>query len=212
MKKDFSFYEFVGVIAPGSVLLIILVYLFPGCLETLEAKQLSIGGFGVFIIIAYVLGQLIQAIGNFIENIYWWFWGGVPSFWITRKGKCDYLSSEQLQIIPKKIERLLDIEITKSLDNFNEKQWFAITRQIFAAIKQSDGTERLENFNAIYGLFRGIAASFATGFVIMTFKTGFSHYEFQLIIVTFFIMAIFRMHRFAIHYARELYVQFLQLE
>lgn len=43
MKKEFSFYEFVGVIAPGSVLLIILVQLFPDSLKFFDAKNLFLG-------------------------------------------------------------------------------------------------------------------------------------------------------------------------
>jgi len=212
MKKEFSFYEFVGVIAPGSVFLIILVYLFPDSLKALEVKQLSVGGLGVFIIIAYVFGHLIQTIGNLLEIVYWKLWGGIPSFWITKGDRCDYLSAEQIQSIPTKIATSLKMEIKMPLSNFNNKQWIAINRQIYAAIKQADATERLDIFNGNYGLFRGVASSFVIGLIVMTIKSGFSHYEYQLLIAVCFILAIIRMHRFAIHYARELFVQFLQLK
>ena len=212
MKKEFSLYEFVDVIAPGSVLLIILVQLFPNSLKILKIKEISLGGFGIFVIISYVLGHLIQTVGNVIESIWYKIYGGIPSSWIIREGKCDYLNSEQIKLIPEKIKKVLNIETKDSLYDYDCNQWFAITRQIYSAVKQENATERIDIFDANYGFFRGIASSFAIGLVVLTIKTGFAHYDMQLIILAFFIMAIVRMHRFAKHYAQELFVQFLQLK
>jgi len=211
MKKEFSFYEFVGVIAPGSVLLIILVQLFPDSLKFFDAKNLSLGGLGVFVIISYVIGHLIQSFGNLIENIWWKMFGGWPTIWIIQNGKCKYLSEEQLAVIPGKISNILKLEMKKNLTEYDLKQWGGITRQIYAAVKQAGASERIDIFNGNYGLFRGLASSFALGLAILTTKTGFSNHEFQLLISAFFLMAMARMHRFAKYYARELYVQFIQL-
>jgi len=212
MKKDFSFYEFVGVIAPGTVFLVILFQTFPETIKVFDAKNLSIGALGIFVIIAYSVGHLIQSIGNIIENLWWWIWGGMPTNWIINDKKCNYLSKEQLKALPRKITTVLSIEAKPSLSDYEPKQWFPITRQIYAAVKQANASERIDIFNGNYGFFRGIAAALAASLIMLIIKFDISNLWVLLIILAFLVMAVARMHRFAKHYARELFVQFLQIK
>ena len=212
MKKDFSFYEFVGVIAPGTVFLVILFQAFPEAIKVFDAKNLSLGAFGIFVIIAYTVGHLIQSIGNIIESLWWRIWGGMPTNWIINDKKCDYLSKEQLEALPLKITTVLSIEAKLSLSDYEPKQWLPITRQIYAAVKQANASERIDIFNGNYGFFRGIAAALATSLIMLIIKFDISNLWILLIIIASFVMAVARMHRFAKHYARELFVQFLQIK
>jgi heme exporter protein D len=212
MKKEFSFYEFVGIIAPGTVFLVILFQAFPEAIKVFDAKNLSLGAFGIFVIIAYTVGHLIQSIGNIIESLWWRIWGGMPTNWIINDKKCNYLSKEQLEALPLKITTVLSIEAKLSLSDYEPKQWFPITRQIYAAVKQANASERIDIFNGNYGFFRGIAAALAISLIMLIIKFDISNLWILLIIIASFVMAVARMHLFAKHYARELFVQFLQIK
>jgi len=212
MNREFSFYEFVGIISPGTIIIIVFMQLFPGVLKVIDLEGLSIGEFGVFVIIAYTIGHLLQFLGNVIEKIWWCFFGGMPTNWVIRKDKWDYLSEEQLKVLLNKISSILKLETKTSLTDYKPKEWFAITRQIYAAVKQNDAAERVDIFNVNYGFFRGIVSAIAACLVMIVIKSCFTDWEVLIVVVAFFLMAIVRMHRFAKHYARELYVQFLQIK
>ena len=66
-------------------------------------------------------------------------------------------------------------------------------------------------FNGNYGLNRGIASALLIGMVLLLFVHGFIYWQTILIILVSVGVALYRMHRFGILYAREVFVQFLQL-
>ena len=71
MKKEFSFYEFTGIIVPSVTFLFCLQLLY----ETISCKQIvifmSIGESISFLIVAYAFGHVLQGIGNFYESVLW---------------------------------------------------------------------------------------------------------------------------------------------
>jgi ABC-type Fe3+ transport system permease subunit len=69
MTRTFDFYEYAGVIVPGAVLMLGLCFLFPDARDMLGKDGLTFGEFGVFVIVAYAVGQLVQGIGNFIDFV-----------------------------------------------------------------------------------------------------------------------------------------------
>ena len=212
MKKEFSFYEFVGVIVPGAVFLIIVAQAFPEIGIGIDTKGLSVGGFGVFAIIAYALGHLLQSVGNIIEKIWWTLFGGMPTNWVIKDTKKLYLSEEQLQTLLQNVADILHLKAKKALRDYSQEDWVAISRQIYAAVRQANATDRVDIFNGNYGFFRGIAASLLIGIVVLIVKSGITHWELLVVVACFLAMAIARMHRFGKHYARELYVQFIQIK
>jgi hypothetical protein len=212
MKKEFTFYEFVGIISPGIIFLLIVSKIFPEVYDAINLKELSLGGLGIVVIIAYVTGHLIQSIGNLLEKIWWWFFGGMPTNWIIKQDKQTYLSPEQISAFPDKISTILNIQPKNPINNYNPKEWFAVTRQIYAAVDQAKAADRVDTFNGNYGFFRGIASSLRTGILILIIGKGCAQWQFIAIIGFLFILAIARMHRFGKHYARELFVQFLQIK
>ena len=94
MNRTFDFYEYAGFIIPGAVLVIALVWLFPDSRALFSKEGVTLGELGLFVIIAYAAGQLVQAIGNYLEWIWWMPWGGMPSGQVLC-GK--YLSTDQQQ-------------------------------------------------------------------------------------------------------------------
>ena len=79
MSSKFDAYEIVGVIMPGSVLLFGMALLFPDLKSLFFAQGFSLGELGLFLVLSYVTGHLIQAIGNLLEFIVWKGFGGMPT-------------------------------------------------------------------------------------------------------------------------------------
>jgi len=79
--EKLSFYDQVGIITPGAVFLFGMMFYRPELRDVFAKESVSIGGFGVFLIISYAAGHLLAALGNIIENLYWKWKGGMPSNW-----------------------------------------------------------------------------------------------------------------------------------
>jgi hypothetical protein len=73
-----SFYEQVGLVIPGAVLLFGLLFYFPALNALLAKDGISVGQLGIFVLLSYAAGHLIAAGGNLLENILWRFFGGLP--------------------------------------------------------------------------------------------------------------------------------------
>lgn len=207
--KSFDFYEFAGLLAPGAIALLAVHMAAPDLLSA-PVGELSVGGLGVFTILAYVSGHLIQSVANLVEKVWWLFAGGLPSDWIrTARGR-RLLSQAQIDALPRQIQKQLVLATAPDIDGMTKNAWYGYTRQIYAAVAAASRAGRIDTFNGNYGLNRGLGTAFlvigtcivvdqpeqwATGAVLLVLATA----------------ALTRMHRFGKHYARELFVQFLQL-
>ena len=80
--RNFSFYEFVGVLVPGVLFLFGLGYFAPdqSALKPLFLPE-NLGSTVVHVILAYAIGHLVQALGNLLENGYWYVQSGMPTDW-----------------------------------------------------------------------------------------------------------------------------------
>lgn len=207
--KDFNFYEFAGILVPGTIVVLGARSIFP---ELAVAIPQSDGGFdelGVFLVVAYAGGHLVQAIAHIFENLWWKVNGGMPSDWI-RSGNRQLLAPAQVQRIIALVRdnlRLPDFDLSKA----TAREWYAVTRQMYAQIELAGKNERAETFNGNYGLNRGTAVSLIA-VAAMTIAHDPSRYWFCTILVGLALLAFSRMHRFGEHYARELFVKYLQME
>ena len=59
-----TFYEQVGIVIPGSVLVFGLLLFFPALQTVLTKDGVSLGDFGIFVLLSYAAGHLIAALGN----------------------------------------------------------------------------------------------------------------------------------------------------
>jgi len=207
--KTFDFYEFTGIIAPGAITLVGIILLFPEFKIIGISQSMTIGNLGIFIIFAYAAGHLTQAIGNAIEWLWWKAWGGMPSYWIFNK-KASLLSDTQIKTLEEILPSKLSLKSTTDLNQPTEKDWYAITRQIYAAVSAHSRSARVDTFNGNYGLNRGIASALLLVSILTIIQNPF-FWKISLMIFGGTWIALYRMHRFAKHYARELFVQFLQL-
>jgi hypothetical protein len=180
----------------------------PALREVLAKDGITIGSLGIFVIISYAIGHLLAALGNGIENLYWRWKGGMPSNWIVGPSP-RLLSSSQIG----KIQALTASRLGLSVPPFtelSESAWFPIFRQIYSDVEQHGKPGRGDTFNGIYGLNRGLsAATFALGVAVLFLAPAQWLVSIGLLVVS--AVCLYRMHRFGVHYAREIYNQFLLL-
>lgn len=204
--KKLTFYEQVGIVVPGAVLVFGLLFFIPSLKELLAKDNVSVGQFGIFVLLSYAAGHLIAALGNVGESLLWRPFGGLPSDWVLQE-KTILLSDQQRERIPKKLETRLGL-IVPALAGLERKTWFPISRQIYSDVERYGKRARIEAFNGNYGLNRGLSAGCFT-LAIVAFVAGNWPACAGLLILS--AVYTYRAYRFGVYYGRELYVQFLSL-
>jgi hypothetical protein len=200
-----TFYEQVGIVIPGSVFVFGLLFFFPALQPVLTKDGVSLGDFGIFLLLSYAAGHLIAAVGNVGERLFWWFFGGMPTDWITRTST-PLLSSSQVDLVEKKLQTRLGI--TDKVRGLDPKVWRLISRQMYADIAKNGKPDRIDTFNGMYGLNRGLAAATISLGCIAAVQ-GKCSVALGLFVLT--AVYDYRAYRFGVHYGRELYLQFLVL-
>lgn len=206
--RQFDFYEFVGVIVPGAVFLTGVALAWPDGSPLERIGDLSIGGLGLGVILAYAAGHLVQAVGNMVEKAWWWAWGGMPSDW-PRSGSHTLIAPHQVSQLEERVRTLLHQPDFK-LSPTGRHDWYSIVRQVYAAVAGDSRSSRVDVFNGNYGLCRGLAASFLT----LIPSVALIHWPGWGMVAGLAIaagIALYRMHRFGVHYGREVFVQFLAI-
>jgi len=206
--RKFDFYEFAGILVPGTVTLTGISIIIARVGKLFASGSISVGGLGLFLILAYAAGHLVQALGNLIEWAWWKLCGGMPTDWVTKE-KQELLAPEQLGLLKEQVTLITKENVT--LDGMDRRAWYPIVRQIYAAVSAAGRTQRVDVFNGNYGLNRGIAASLSVVLAVLLLSHGFADWRAGLVLVAGIAVAIYRMHRFGRHYGRELFVQFLAL-
>lgn len=208
MSGKFDAYEYVGVIAPGSIAIFAVALLYPELKGLVVGTEVSLGGLGLFLIMSYVAGHLVQAVGNCIEAILWFALKGMPTTWV--------LSEKQTLIAPPQREALLEA-IKRRYPEFHagsksaSKEWQAITREIYVRVRKADQAQRIDAFNRTYGMLRGIAAGFILVAILLAVR-GTADMDFLLVLVALFFLSLIRMYHFGVLYGRELLVTYVSVD
>jgi hypothetical protein len=123
VAKSFDAYEVIGVIIPGTVVALLLMMEWPPFRTLASEKGLSIGALGLFVLVAFVLGQLIQAVGNVMEPIIW-FRTGLPTNWVKNANQ-KLLPPEQRNPLEAAIAKMEST--AQDLSKISQSRWLAIT-------------------------------------------------------------------------------------
>lgn len=131
----------------------------------------------------------------------------MPSDWVT-KSETTLISPQQRDLLNAKVGSRLGV-VVSTIRGLEQKAWRPITRQLYADVMRNGKPERIDTFNGNYGLNRGLAAACLTlacvGAVEANWRVGAA-----LLLAS--IVYAYRAYRFGVHYAQELYVQFLTLD
>ncbi len=208
MNKALSFHEQTGIVIPGAALVFGLLFFFPEFRQLFFSDGVSIGGLGLFLLISYAAGHLAAALGNVLEAVLWPLGGGRPSSWVVKENT-TLLAPEQINGLEALIKQRLRLEIP-ALRGMNPKQWLPISRQIHADVISNGKPARIEGFNGNYGLNRGLAAALLA---LVLIGVAFSDTDWRIAtgLLPIALIYMYRMYRFGVSYASELYVQFLLL-
>lgn len=210
--KQFDFYEFTGILAPGVILLYAISLRFPGVTPFMSSQQLSVGDLGLFIVLAYVAGHLVQSLGNLIEWGFWKPFGGMPSNWVVAGRTPGYLNAQQVEALHAKVEQAVGLTLQKPLAAMSDDQWKPVVGSIYAAVYAAGRSGRVDVFNGNYGLLRGVGSALLVAAVLCLVGKSGSHWGAASGVLALAALAFVRMYRFGRHYARELFLQFLILE
>lgn len=203
-----TFYEQVGIVIPGSLLVAGLLFYFPA-LNALMAKDgVSVGQFGIFLLLSYAAGHLVAAFGNALESIGWKLFGGMPSDWVIRRDGNSLLNADQVVLLAAKVRLRLGMTM-ENIVGLEAKKWFPVSRQIYADVAENGKPQQIDTFNGNYGLNRGLCSS-TLALALVSLVEGQKWIALGLAMVG--LVYGYRAYRFGVYYARELYLQFLVLD
>jgi hypothetical protein len=202
MNRSFDFYEYAGIVVPGTIITLGLLWFFPENRVLFSKEGVTFGELGLLVIIAYAAGQLIQGVGNWIELLWWKVWGGFPS---KRVLAGHLVSAEQYRRLLVTLRK--DGKVTSDLSTCSHSECLAIVREVYSIVAAAARAGRVDTFNGNYGLLRGLAASFLVLFILALIAGKGVYVTGGL--ATLFLLALQRMHRFGKHYALELFIQYL---
>lgn len=184
------------------------MFYIPALRDLLAKETISVGGLGIFLILSYAAGQLIAAVGNLIEGIYWRLRGGMPSGWVIGP-KPRLLNPSQISRLQAAVAQNLGLELP-TLSELTGTAWFPIFRQIYSYTETNGKPARAEAFNGNYGLNRGLGVS-TLALSLIAIASDPYHWAIALGLFIASLTYLYRMHRFGVHYAREVYSQFLSI-
>jgi len=217
--KDFSIGEFISFIVPGSAVILGFSLTSPGLGKALLGEGISIGAAGTFILLAYIVGHMTQAVGEVIGVFWWKLRKGFPTDWV-RTRRLTLLPKTQMDALEAQWRSKLGLQEGGSLQDLSNNDWHSIIQQMYAAVVSSGVGHRLGVFTRSLLVNRGLAAAgliltaYTAGVVIIGVVSGIPlkfSYEVPWFMLAATMLFFVRMEQFGKRYARELFVQFIQL-
>jgi hypothetical protein len=206
--KPFNIYDILGVLAPGAVLTIGVVTLFPQFSSFLTNENFTFGDFGLIVLVSYLTGNLVAAVGDLLEKPYWHIFGGRHSERV-QKNDGTVISAREFAALENKLRAVGMLGQSETTGTLSKEDWFALTRRIYSYIDSRRAAQRVEIFNAEFGMNRGIATGFLALCMILAVKWGLNSWKIDLILAVCAALALYRMHRFSRYYAQALFRNFL---
>lgn len=201
--KELSLYDILGVITPGAIVTIGIITVFPESSAVLANKNVTVGEFGLVVLVSYIIGNLVAGVGNLLEGSYWRLRGGWPTERAVR-ADCAIIQAREREVLEEKLVVNKLIKDGERLAELPPKDWRGISRRIYLEVTNPNARNRIEVFNAQYGMNRGIVAGFIILEALIILHAGFRLWRIELLLAACTIMACYRMERFGQYYASEL--------
>lgn len=196
--RQLDFYEFTGIMMPGILFIWAVTLTLPS--EWTQAINNGISSIVYLIVLGYALGHLIQAVGNFLEWLFWIPFRGRPTDWLRFSDQNCFPQNWRQAIF-----EYYGLNVN---ENINSKEWKGYVTRIQEAVSRLASQGRLQVFNGNYGMFRGMATSFILiGVVYLYFNNLQLRGALFLCLLTG--LSLYRFYRFSIYYARTLFASFI---
>lgn len=199
MKRDFSFYEFAGILVPG----VVCVFVINLIAEVVYARQMldysTLGETVIAVVLAYAAGHILHALGNLYEQIFWWALGGMPTYWINQKNSFGnfLLPEETRQMVLQKLHHQFHVHTEHD---------YGVDVYGFLSSKPGVTEKRIDIFSANYSLFRGLTITFyLVGLIALVYLSS----KIAIVLLGCGFLANFRMVRFSKLYAKEIFRTYL---
>lgn len=185
-----------------------LSHLFPALGVLLASKELSLGDLGLVLLSSYVAGNLLSPISHFVQAVWFKSRGGSYTSRIQKKNS-GILHQTEIEALNRKARKYSMLKEDEDIHGISASHWEALTRQIRAFLANRGSVDRVEIFNAHYGLNRGLAAAL----LVIIIAVGLCKWAEGLpAIGGLFVglcLAIYRMNDFGRYYATELMRHFI---
>lgn len=205
-NSTFTFYDFVAAVIPGSIFLVgSSIFFDVGVMSDLLIPK-EFGSLGVHLILAYATGQLLQVVGNWLEHLYWKKWKGMPTEWpITRGDNPTYPA------IIKAVFSLCHQDLEKIDPKERLAHWQMDICSIRSNILANNSQGRIQVFNSLYGMFRGLFISFLL--LVIIYVAVYRSISLPIgLSMVFMGLSLFNAHKFAKYYATELFSTILWIK
>ncbi len=193
--EKLNIYEYVAVIVPGVVFLFGLGVMLP---ESLIVHRVmmpqDMGTAAVHLFLAFALGHMLQVLGQHLHGYYWSDFGGFPTDWPFSRRHHE-LSPAFQQVV---------LESSGQREVADLYEWRRAVATVRSLVTTEGFARRLETFHANYGMFR----STVVAGVLLLLTTPWCTREVWTVcpvILAGVLVSLLGMHRFGVHYARELF-------
>ncbi len=200
----FNPFEFKSIIIPGGYVLSFLLITHPS-LESFIAT-ITFGGFSLFVFLSFIVGQLINSLSYFPEKLFWYFFGGMPTDWVLgenrqKKKWIKILTETQILTLDAVIQKKLIID----LNSLHSNDYRAVVHQLRLNIHNGK-LQRLVEHNTNYCLHRSLSTASA---LLACYLFFIYAWTIGIILIICSFLFLYRMYKFGIYYARELFLQFI---
>jgi hypothetical protein len=170
MSYPYAAYEFIVYVIPGGLILFTLMALFPAVRELFGVERIDAGGLGIFLILAFILGQFIHALSHRIVE--------APMIWAGLAHQTDgvllnknpkLLNDGDRSKLADRVKRELDVSID-SLDlgkPADATVWRGIVRRLHSTVNQKTASDRLEIYARQYAMNRNISTGLIAVLLIL---------------------------------------------
>lgn len=193
--EKLNIYEYVAVIVPGVVFLFGLGVMLPeGYVFHPVLMPHDMGTAAVHLFLAFALGHMLQVLGQYVHAYYWSDFGGFPTDWPFSRSH-DELSPAVQQAV---------LAASGQPEAADLQEWRRAVATVRSLVTTEGFASRLETFHANYGMFR----STVVAGVLLLLLTPWCTQDLWTIcpvMVSGVVVSLLGMHRFGVHYARELF-------
>jgi hypothetical protein len=203
----FDAYELIAVIIPGALPTLAASLLIPEIAWVLGKEGVELGEFGIFLIISFVIGHVVQVLGNWIENLEDLL--GVGRSSLPFNAARRPVSSDQWDRF---LNGYLD-DVGGEKPVVTKGNWFAVAKEVYSRLSIEGRTERIDAFNRTYGLCRGMVAGALLTALLILLMSGFVAWPMAMLVFGVLAVPLYiRMRRFSALYFSELVLQYLALK